>query len=59
VARRLGAAGIRLEGEVEAGIPAGALIGPSPYRVVTKAGAFGERDTLVKIVQKLLESGKD
>src|SRR5215211_3432438 len=28
VARRLGASGIRLEGEVEAGIPMGALIGP-------------------------------
>jgi uncharacterized protein YgbK (DUF1537 family) len=59
VARRLGAAGIRLEGEVEPGIPVGALIGPRPYRVVTKAGAFGEPDTLVKIVQKLLKSGKD
>jgi uncharacterized protein YgbK (DUF1537 family) len=44
---------------VEPGIPVGALIGPGPYRVVTKAGAFGEPDTLVKIVQKLLKSGKD
>jgi len=59
VARRLGAAGIRLEGEVEPGIPAGALIGPHPYRVVTKAGAFGEPDTLVRVVEKLLKSGKD
>jgi len=59
VARWLGAVGIRLEGEVEPGIPTGTLIGPSPYRVVTKAGAFGEPGTLVEIVETLLRSGKD
>ena len=59
VARRLGAVGIRLEGEVEPGIPVGSFIGPRPYRVVTKAGAFGEPGTLVRAVEKLLESGKD
>jgi uncharacterized protein YgbK (DUF1537 family) len=59
VARRLGAVGIRLEGEVEPGIPVGSLIGPRPYRVVTKAGAFGEPGTLVRVVERLLESGKD
>jgi uncharacterized protein YgbK (DUF1537 family) len=57
VGRRLGAVGIRLEGEVEPGIPVGALIGPSPYRIVTKAGAFGGPDTLVRVVEKL--RGKD
>jgi D-threonate/D-erythronate kinase len=57
VGRRLGAVGIRLEGEVEPGIPVGTLIGPSPYRVVTKAGGFGGPDTLVRVVEKLL--GKD
>jgi uncharacterized protein YgbK (DUF1537 family) len=57
VGRRLGAVGIRLEGEVEPGIPVGTLIGPSPYRVVTKAGAFGGPDTLVRVVEKL--RGKD
>jgi uncharacterized protein YgbK (DUF1537 family) len=55
VSRRLGAGGIRLQGEVEAGIPVGTLIGPEPYRVVTKAGAFGERGTLVRVVETLLE----
>jgi uncharacterized protein YgbK (DUF1537 family) len=55
VARRLSAVGIRLEGEVEPGIPVGTLIGPSPYRVVTKAGAFGERGTLVGAVETLLD----
>ena len=53
VGRRLGAVGIRLEGEVEPGIPVGTLIGPSPYRVVTKAGGFGGPDTLVRVVEKL------
>src|ERR671910_1260490 len=53
VARRLGASGIRLEGEVEAGIPMGALIGPRPYPVVTKAGGFGKQDTLVGAVKAL------
>jgi uncharacterized protein YgbK (DUF1537 family) len=59
VARRLGAAGILLEGEVEQGVPVGSLIGPKPYRVVTKAGAFGEPGTLVRAVETLLKSGKD
>jgi uncharacterized protein YgbK (DUF1537 family) len=59
VGRRLGAVGVRLEGEVEPGIPVGTLIGPRPYRVVTKAGAFGGEDTLVRVVEKLLKSGKD
>nr|MBA2443260.1 hypothetical protein [Rubrobacter sp.] len=43
VARRLGASGVLLRGEVEAGVPFGELIGPRPYRVVTKAGGFGGR----------------
>jgi uncharacterized protein YgbK (DUF1537 family) len=59
VARRLGAVGIRLEGEVEPGIPVGDLIGPSPYRVVSKAGGFGEPGTLVRVVERLLGEGKE
>jgi uncharacterized protein YgbK (DUF1537 family) len=59
VARRLGAAGILLEGEVEAGMPVGSLIGPNPYRVVTKAGGFGENDTLTRVVETLLAGGKE
>jgi D-threonate/D-erythronate kinase len=53
VARRLGATGILLRGEVEAGVPAGTLIGPRPYPVVTKAGGFGGPDTLVGAVEAL------
>jgi uncharacterized protein YgbK (DUF1537 family) len=58
VARRLGATGIELEGEVEAGVPVGTLIGPHPYPVVTKAGGFGKPDTLVRAVQALLRGGR-
>ena len=55
VSRALGASGIRLAGELEAGVPVGALIGPSPYTVVTKAGGFGKPDTLVGAVESLLK----
>ncbi|HEX4992036.1 MAG TPA: nucleotide-binding domain containing protein, partial [Rubrobacteraceae bacterium] len=55
VARRLGAVGIRLEGELEPGIPVGRLIGPRPYGVITKAGAFGEAGTLVAAAETLLK----
>jgi D-threonate/D-erythronate kinase len=53
VARRLGASGIRLEGEVETGVPMGVLVGPKPYPVVTKAGGFGGPDTLEGAVEAL------
>jgi uncharacterized protein YgbK (DUF1537 family) len=58
VARRLGASGIRLHGEVETGVPIGTLIGPRPYPVVTKAGGFGGPDTLVGAVEVLANSGE-
>ena len=53
VAKRLGASGIRLEGEVETGVPVGILAGPNPYPVVTKAGGFGDAGTLVEAVRTL------
>ena len=59
VARRLGATGVLLQGEIEPGVPVGTLIGPGPYRVVTKAGGFGDSGTLLKAVQTLLKGGKD
>ena len=57
VARRLGASGMRLDGEVETGVPLGTLICRSPYRVVTKAGGFGNPDTLAHAVETL--AGKE
>jgi uncharacterized protein YgbK (DUF1537 family) len=59
VAQRLGATGVLLQGEVEPGVPVGTLIGPRPYRVVTKAGGFGDPATLLKAVQRLLKGGKE
>ena len=59
VAQRLGATGVLLQGEIEPGVPVGSLIGPKPYRVVTKAGGFGDAGTLLKAVQMLLKGGKD
>ena len=55
VSRALGASGIRLFGEIEAGVPVGALIGPSPHTVVTKAGGFGGPNALVGAVESLLK----
>jgi len=58
VSRRLGASGMKLDDEVEEGVPVGTLIGPSPYRIVTKAGGFGSPDTLVRAVE-MLENGEE
>lgn len=58
VAQRLGATGVLLQGEIEPGVPVGTLIGPKPYRVVTKAGGFGDAGTLLKAVQILLKDRK-
>ena len=53
VARGLGARGIVIEDELEAGVPVGALIGPRPYPVVTKAGGFGRPETLLNALHAL------
>lgn len=58
VARRLGGEGVLIEREVETGVPAGVMIGRRPYRVVTKAGAFGGPDTLVRAFRYLAGMGK-
>jgi len=55
VAGALGATGILLEREVEAGVPVGTLVGPHRYRVVTKAGGFGGPDTLRNAFRVLAE----
>jgi uncharacterized protein YgbK (DUF1537 family) len=59
VARDLGATGIALEGEIEAGVPLGTLVGPRPYRVVTKAGGFGGPDTLRNTFRALADIQKE
>jgi uncharacterized protein YgbK (DUF1537 family) len=51
----LGAVGIGVTGEVEAGVPAVIIVGGKwdGMRVVTKAGGFGDEMTLMRIVQYL------
>jgi len=55
VYRTVGASGIEILGEVQAGIPygrwSGGLLSNRP--VATKAGGFGQSDTLAKMVEKL------
>jgi uncharacterized protein YgbK (DUF1537 family) len=58
VARELRATGILLEGEIEAGVPVGTLIGSRPYRVVTKAGGFGGPETFRDALRALTTPGK-
>jgi uncharacterized protein YgbK (DUF1537 family) len=53
VCRALGAAAIALGGELEAGVALGALVaGPfAGLAVLTKAGGFGDPDTLVRVYE--------
>jgi len=50
---RLGVQGIRLFEEVEPGVPLGLTIGDVALPVVTKAGAFGGEETLVRCLDRL------
>jgi D-threonate/D-erythronate kinase len=53
VARALGASGLRIDDQLEPGVPVSRLVGPWPYPVVTKAGGFGGPMTLVTAVEAL------
>ena len=53
VARGLGARGIFIVDELEAGVPIGTLICPERYPVVTKAGGFGRPETLLDALHAL------
>ena len=44
---------LRLAGEVEAGVPLSVAVGPRALAVITKAGAFGSGDTLLRCYQTL------
>ncbi|WP_179232862.1 four-carbon acid sugar kinase family protein [Paenibacillus rigui] len=48
VCRHLGVSGIELMAEVEPGIPLGRLIGAGHLPAVTKAGAFGQTESLLR-----------
>ncbi len=57
----IGAQGIRLKGEIVPGMPAGTLMGGliDGLPVVTKAGAFGRRETLVALHEYWSKRGKE
>ena len=54
VCRAIGATGIRLRGEVEPGLAWGRLVGGAwaGLSVVTKAGGFGDPETLVRVAER-------
>jgi uncharacterized protein YgbK (DUF1537 family) len=56
VLARLGVHGIRLIDEVELGVPLGMTLGALSIPVVTKAGAFGDTNTLRRCLTKLKDS---
>jgi len=58
VARRLGATGLLVDGELEPGVVAGRLLGSRPYRIVTKAGGFGSPDALRRASAALAAGGR-
>lgn len=49
----MGSTGLRLVGEVEPGVPLSIAAGIKPINVITKAGAFGTRDTLMRCYETL------
>src|SRR5439155_5812416 len=55
VCERLGAAGVRLSGELSPGVPIGRLVGGvwDQVLVVTKAGGFGSPNTLLDVVRSV------
>ncbi len=59
VCRQLGVTGVELMAEVEPGVPVGRLVGAAvpPLATVTKAGAFGSDQTLVRALQYLKGEG--
>jgi uncharacterized protein YgbK (DUF1537 family) len=55
VCRHLGATGFELLAEVEPGVPLGRLVGQTGLLAVTKAGAFGSEQALVRAREQLLK----
>ena len=61
IIRAVGARGLRLESELETGIPATRIIGGILHGLpaVTKAGAFGDEETLVRSTRYLAVQSRD
>jgi uncharacterized protein YgbK (DUF1537 family) len=52
----MGSKGLRLVGEIESGVPFSVAAGIRPIPVITKAGAFGSRDTLLRCYETLRQA---
>jgi len=54
----LGASGLHIESEVLTGIPLSRIVGGKydDFKVITKAGAFGQEDALLFCLRKLKET---
>jgi 4-hydroxythreonine-4-phosphate dehydrogenase len=55
----MGSKGLRLIGEIEPGVPLSVATGIKPIPVITKAGAFGSRETLFRCYEALRQSRID
>lgn len=55
----LGITRLRIAGEVETGVPVLLTEGPRSFPVVTKAGSFGDRQTLLRIFDFLRQAAAD
>jgi uncharacterized protein YgbK (DUF1537 family) len=53
VLARSGASGLGIRGEVEPGVPVSSALGAIGLPVITKAGAFGDRMTLVRCLDAI------
>jgi uncharacterized protein YgbK (DUF1537 family) len=52
----MGSSGLRLVGEIEPGVPLSVAAGIKPIPVITKAGAFGSRETLLHCYETLRQT---
>lgn len=52
----MGSKGLRLVGEIESGVPLSVAAGIKPIPVITKAGAFGTRETLLHCYETLRQA---
>jgi len=52
----MGSKGLRVIGEIESGVPLSVTVGINPTAVITKAGAFGNRETLFRCYETLRQA---
>lgn len=55
----MGSKGLYLAGEIESGVPLSVAAGIKPIPVITKAGAFGTRETLLRCYRRLQQARVD